>query len=188
MACPVGAPDMEENEYAEHMATVHQGKSQLESIRQQKEIEDNVPKIIPLSKDAPLDPEFAQMVQAMDAPKPPEVIPMNPALIKPTITSESKPLKLKYIWEGNCPQDNTPVRTVITKVDGRWFASAFCISHETIDQREVTPIDAQLGRMEQSIKDIRENDPAIDRIMTEKEVKDVGELNVPKKSPRKTKV
>ena len=137
---------VDEKVYPEHM-NIHGGVgNQLNAIRQKKEIEDNIPKVIPLSKDAPIDPELAQMLQAMDAPKPAPTPP--PVSVSPTLSGggqikpvEPKPLELKYVWTGNCPQDNTPVRTVITKVDGKWFATAYCLDHQELQQQEVTPLD-----------------------------------------------
>ena len=136
--CPTGAPEIPEEEYPSHMANVHGGASQLEGLKQEKSKKQDVPKIVPLSKEAPIPPEMQEVLQAIDNPKKEEPKPQPQPEAK---IAEIKPLKLRYTWEGVCPQDNTPVRTVITKVDNRWFCSAYCITHETIEQREVTPLD-----------------------------------------------
>jgi hypothetical protein len=184
ITCVICGDEVKDMLYPEHMA-VHGGVgNQINALRQQKEIEQNTPKVIPLSKDAPIDPELAQMIQQMDAPKP-EPTPAPEKLKVNTVAGEPKPLKLKYVWEGNCPQDNTPVRTVITKVDGRWFASAFCISHETIEQREVSPLGNNAPVYIPGVDDVKLHENLQAAIPLRKE-KDERKLNVPKKAPRKT--
>jgi hypothetical protein len=187
ITCVICGDEVKDMLYPEHMA-VHGGVgNQINALRQQKEIEQNTPKVIPLSKDAPIDPELAQMIQQMDAPKP-EPTPAPEKLKVNTVAGEPKPLKLKYVWEGNCPQDNTPVRTVITKVDGRWFCTAYCISHGELEQTEVTPLLGTIGALETKAKSEPKVEPQPQPSAEEKEVEDERELNVPKKAPRKAKV
>ena len=139
VTCMVCVEEVEEEKYTEHMKVAHGGKSQLEAIEELKLKEQNTPKIIPLNPEAPIPLEFTQVVNAMETQKPKSNLPTpNPVIPPPTV--EIKPLELKYRWEGVCPQCSAPVRTVITKVDGRWFCSAYCITHETLEQREVTPL------------------------------------------------
>ena len=168
--------NVEENVYPEHMQTHGGVGNQLNAIKQKKEIESNTPKMIPLSKDDPIPLEMQEVLQAMDAPKPePKGQIVEYSGKNPPIIVEQKPLKLKYLWEGNCPQDNAPVRTVITKVDGRWFCTAYCISHGELEQTEVTPLEEKKKFI------IVDKDTLI---VGEKEVKDERQSNVSKKSPK----
>lgn len=144
MSCPTGAPEIPEEQYVEHMEKVHKGASQLESLKQEKSKKQDVPQIVTLNKEAPIPPEMQEVLQAMDNPKPePKKEEPKPVAEKP---AEPKKLELKYKWEGSCPQCNTPVRTVITKVDERWFCSAMCLTHEVLEQREVTPLEEKNGK------------------------------------------
>jgi hypothetical protein len=177
--CVICSENVPEEKYPEHMQMVHGGKSQLESIQQQKEIADNLPKLIPLNKDAPIPLEMQQVIQEMEKPVPKvEATPVQAPVVPQNAPKEQKPLELHYVWQGNCPQCNNAVRTVITKVDGRWFATAYCLDHKEVDQQEVTPLDIKPGQ--------QKFEPIIDT-QREKEVNE-RELNVPKNSPRKTKV
>ncbi|MCK9371065.1 hypothetical protein M0R04_14230 [Candidatus Dojkabacteria bacterium] len=139
MICPAGEGDIPDKDYENHMATVHGGVTQLEGIKQEKSKKQDIPKLVALDKEAPIPPEIQEVLQAIDNPKKEEP---KPVAEKPAeVNQEPKKLELKYKWEGNCPQCSTPVRTVITKIDKRWFASAMCLTHEVLEQREVTPLE-----------------------------------------------
>lgn len=170
-----------DQDYLNHMQTAHSGKSQLEAMNEEKLKKQNTPPIVPLQKDAPLPPEFEAIVNEIDNPVPQEPPKSSPPVNKLLDQSggEPKKLELKYKWEGRCPTCNTEVRTVITKVDGRWFAGAFCLSHEIVEQREVTPLEGKIGNR-LLISDLT---PAI-----REEVKDGGQSNISKASRPQRKV
>lgn len=142
MICSETLPNDEA--YLDHMETAHKGKSQLEALNEEKSKKRDIPKIIPLDKEAPPSAEMQEVLQAIEsAPKPEVKVELSPTPVFPNIgVGEIKPLKLKYVWDGNCPQCSAPVRTVITKVDGRWFVTAYCITHLEQAQEEVTPLEA----------------------------------------------
>jgi hypothetical protein len=181
ITCVICGEETSEINYPEHMATVHSGKTQLEALQQEKEIEQNIPKVIPLEipldPNAPLPPEFAEVVAMIDAGPKPKTLQQLPET-KPV---EPKPLKLKYVWEGNCPTCNTSVRTIVTKIDGRWFVSAFCISHETIDQREVTPLEEKI---QFKVLDTGPERATGEDCLKEKEAKNERKPSVSKKTPK----
>lgn len=146
ITCVICGEEVSEEKYPDHMSKVHSGMSQLDALKQQKEIEQNIPKPleVPLDKEAPPPPEFEEIAKLIDNPPKKEepVTPTVPIVVKP---SEPTPLELKYVWIGKCPTCNTDVRTIktriVTNANNRWFITAYCLTHGELEQQEVTPLD-----------------------------------------------
>lgn len=159
--------------YIEHMQKAHGTNSPDQAMGITKLKADNLPKDVPVvvvDKDAPPSAEFMEMAKLMDVPVPdaaPSVQPpkttgvvsegSSPAPVVPS----SKPLVLKYRFEGNCGICNSPVRTIMLKANGKLIATAYCLTHEELVQLEVAPIGKDLTEperitIEENVKDLRE--------------------------------
>jgi len=154
--------------YINHMETVHGTSSPDKALATQKSIASNVPKIV-LDKNAPPPPEFAEIAAMMDNPLPSTPVP--PPIVPPVVTAQAtvpsgrtgqqegkNKIVLKYRYEGNCPTCNAPVRTIILNANGKTIATAYCLTHEEIEQREVHPI-------EEATDDLRDQSNHLDLLL-----------------------
>ena len=68
ITCVICGEEVSEEKYPDHMAKVHSGMSQLDALKQQKEIEQNIPKPleVPLDKETPPPPEFEELAKLID--------------------------------------------------------------------------------------------------------------------------
>ena len=165
--------------YLAHMQSAHGGMTPGQAMNQQKAIDQNIPKEIPLVKDAPPSKEFMEIAQMMDQPQqsttpsrpaagtllqmqksPPPVVQEIRAEESKSLQEEYKPITLKYKYEGNCKICNVPVRTIMVKVGNRLFATAYCLMHEELIQIEVHPIREEIGMTPDEINDMYKNTDA----------------------------
>lgn len=180
-------PTPEKSAYAHHMAEVHGGSQKTGRFKQQ-----NLPPLPPTvtPNDLPSD-EFLKTVQEIDKVEkqaPPQIVPTPPVQEKPVVahpgvsqaqkTAEIPLLKLKYVWIGNCPTCNTPVRTVMLQNGDKLFAIALCLTHDAVEQKEVVPLEETEKTLEKEIKDI----------VARKGAEKHGKTNVRSKPPVQNKV
>lgn len=131
--------------YLAHMQSVHGGMTQAQVLQQQKEIEKNIPRAIPLDKNDPPPKEFMELVKMMDQPQKIVSHPIkveakvsNPVRQEEKKVKDKKPLHLTYKWEGQCSQCENTVKTLVIHN----FAIAYCLScDEEIKQQEIHPLD-----------------------------------------------
>lgn len=134
--------------YLSHMQSVHADFTSIQGMQQKQIIDQNIPKEIPLNKDALPSPEFMEVAKMIDKPiesQPNPILSSKPAttplVILADVQGEKKPITLKYRYEGNCSVCNTPVRTIMAKANGKTIAIAYCLTHEQIEEKEVFPLD-----------------------------------------------
>lgn len=136
--------------YLRHMEQAHGSSSPDQAMGVAKAKERNLPKDAPavvLDKDAPPPDDFMEIAKMMDQPQqappptPPAPQPVE-KVVAPVITKATpRPLVLKYRFEGDCPTCNAPIRTIMVNANEKTFAMAYCLTHETVEQREVYPLD-----------------------------------------------
>lgn len=141
--------------YLSHMQSAHGTSSPDKAMGVQKAKEQNLPKDIPVvvtGKDVPPSAEFMEMANLMDkqqVDKSNTTVPVKMGQIveyeekNPIILQEKKPIILKYKYEGNCPECDTPIRTIIAKTLGKTIAIAYCLDHEQVKEREVHSLDEE---------------------------------------------
>lgn len=143
VTCMVCGRSVKDSLFPQHMQTFHSGMTQAEAIAAEKNIPLQPQAPITLDKDTPPSPDFMEVAAMLDKPKsqpPPAERQEAKASALPFPQEEKQPIILKYKYEGNCPKCNTPIKTVVIKPGGKWFAVAFCLTHEEITQQEVTPL------------------------------------------------
>lgn len=186
MVCPPGAPEVEESEYSKHMEK-HGGSQAVGRFKEQ-----NLPPLPPGIAPGNLpSKEFLEIAQEIDKAEkqtPPSIVPAPPVQEKPVVahpgvshaqkTTEIPPLKLKYVWEGNCRSCNTPVRTVMLQNGDKLFSIALCLTHDAVEQKEVVPLEETEKTLEKEIKDI----------VARKGAEKHGKTNVRSKPPVQNKV
>lgn len=65
----------------------------------------------------------------------------KPVEVPKPVKPERKPVKLKYMWEGNCPKCGKHVDTLEIDVSGKHFCLAYCTADkETLETREVASL------------------------------------------------
>lgn len=142
VACPPET-EVEEAVYPEHMATVHAGETQVTAMKKVKDVDPSLPS-----------PEFLELAQKLDNPQP-ESKPQQP-IKSPQPVADRKPLELTYRYVGQC-ENNHPVTTLETDVDGRHFVIAYCIGEsKQVESREVANLHVQEKRhaMEQGEENV----------------------------------
>lgn len=137
-----------DNAYLAHMQTVHSATQQAK--------EKNLPKDIPavvLDKDAPPSDEFMEIAKMMDKPTPPpNPVQLKPVPPAPVIQQQTKPIILKYKYEGTCEKDNTPIKTIMVEVAGQLVANGYCMNCDEVKKQiNVHPIEDTLN---QEIKEL----------------------------------
>ncbi|PWU04802.1 MAG: hypothetical protein C5B43_04150 [Verrucomicrobia bacterium] len=148
IACPEGAPEIEEDQYPQHMQQVH-GGGQLQALQNQRNIpkgSDLPPGVNP--SDLP-SPEFMQTIAEMEKeqqkPKPPVLPqPMKPqeGMLKNSVpVAEKTPPHLIYMYEGMC-KNGHPLTTLELDVKSDHFVIAYCaIENKQIQSRQVRRLD-----------------------------------------------
>lgn len=178
--CLICNKSVKDSMFPQHMQSVHGGMTQSEAIMAEKNIPQQPQSPIVLSKETPPSADFMEVAEMLDKPKlqaPPPVPNRAADSIVNEKVEEKKPLILKYRWEGNCEKCNSPIRTIMTQVEGRLFATAYCLTHEDLEQIEVAPIPIKENKItKETLKRVEtvviENDDTVKPIITvRKEVK-----------------
>lgn len=104
----------------------------------------------PLPTTAMPTPEFMEAVQRIEA----EVLAPSPKLNNPAVAldgtklevPEPKPIKLKYVFEGDCPTCRKPVSTLELQVKDSHFVIAYCETcKQQLQEREEKNLDGNNG-------------------------------------------
>lgn len=157
MVCPLGTPEIPEENYKKHME-IHGGSQAAGRM-----INQNVPPLPTgvTPSDLP-SPEFLQTVAEMDAAK----LTPKPPVTQPTvkITPPANPIQLTYRYTGNCPTGHA-VATLEMDVEGKHFVVAYCLAESRqIESREVAKLERAKDKLEISMK----NDPTVKLIRKKK--------------------
>lgn len=150
--CPEGAPEIDEEEYAQHMSLKHPS-GQLGTLANKKNVPKSPSNLPPGINPSDLpDPTFLETVKMIEqeSQKPPTSQSSKPqdstVKVSPpssTPVAETKPITLTYKYEGSCPTCNTPVNTIMVDLKGSLHAIAFCLTHKQLSEMEVWKIGSE---------------------------------------------
>lgn len=163
--------------YAKHMEQ-HGG-----SVATGKAIEQNIPKI-PVGKDIPPSDEFMELAKQIDS-KPSHPLPMPPteesSLKGASLDAqpegkklESKPLRVKYKYEGNCPECGKPVDTLEVIIADKCAVIAWCALHSQVGFQTLDPIYKDEPEVKWPPEYLEEQNASVDKFNKEQEVKSNG--------------
>ena len=157
IACTPPTSYSSDAEYKQHLMDVHGATSTVEAIRMERSKRQNLPNHvstpqvtipaggIPVGPGIEPSPEFIQVVTEAQSSSnqltPPVIIPSIITVPFNIPTPAIKEIKLQYLYQGDCPDCRTPVRTIMVEAKGELIASAFCIScNKVLKQLTVQPI------------------------------------------------
>lgn len=146
--CMICSRSVREDQFPQHMISVHGTTSQSEAMGNQAQIPPKQAPIV-LNKETPPSDEFLQMANDIDkkqeqpkTPNPP-VVTAHPSVELTSGGPKSEPIVLKYKYEGNCNTCNVPIRTIVVKAKGQTVAVALCLTHGEVQQREVPSLESE---------------------------------------------